>query len=302
LVVLLGLAATGMAAAAPAASAAKAACRVKDTHSGTYASLQAAVNAAAPGGTLFVKGTCTGTTEIGKSLTIDGHNGSGKRTGILNGGGFVTVLAIDAGASVTLNSLVITNGFAQLEFGGNGGGIVNAGTVTLNRSAVTGNTAVLLGGGIYNEGGTVTLNGSTVTGNEAVGDGGGIDNGGGTVTLNGSTVAGNTATVFGGGIDDGGTVTLNGSTVTGNKADFHGGGIFIDCGSTLVGAVAGVNVNNNTPDNIATCMNPAPSGDGQAAAGHSGLPDRSAASRKSSSPSVGVVRAAPRDVHGDRPR
>ena len=47
------------------------------------------------------------------------------------------------------------------------------------------------GGGIFNDGGTVRLNDSTVTGNTADGDGGGIYNQTGTVTLKDSTISGN---------------------------------------------------------------------------------------------------------------
>jgi hypothetical protein len=174
LAVLLGMAGAG-AAAAPAASAATTTCQVVDTSSNlSYATLQAAVNAAAAGGTLFVTGTCTGTTEIGKSLTVTGQNNGGTNTATLNSGGQEPALTIDAGIAVTLNTMVITNG-------GNGqvGGGINdpGGTVILNGSTVTGNTGSSLGigAGIVNatvfpsgdvrSGGTVTLNNSSITGN-----------------------------------------------------------------------------------------------------------------------------------------
>jgi hypothetical protein len=236
--VVAGLAGSAVAWAAPAASAA-AGCLVVDTNSNqSYPSLQDAVNAPAtsPGDTLFVKRTCTGVTDITKSLTITGQSNGGQKTATLNGGsvgGAATgsVLTIEAGVTVTLNRLVITNG-------------------------VTG-----CGGGICDLGGTVTLNGSTVTGNTGFA-GGGIDNFEGTLTLNNSTVTGNHARNVGGGICNGpgATVTLAGSsTVTGNTAAFSveglfGGGIWDDPQGTLVNAIAppapGANVFNNTPDNI----------------------------------------------------
>jgi hypothetical protein len=46
-----------------------------------------------------------------------------------------------------------------------GGGISNGGTVTLNNSPVSGNTASSEGGSIYIYAGTVTLNKSPVSGN-----------------------------------------------------------------------------------------------------------------------------------------
>ena len=59
--------------------------------------------------------------------------------------------------------------------------------MTLNNSPVYNNGQ----GGIVNDGGTVTLNNSPVSGNTASSEGGGINNAG-TVTLNKSPVSGNT--------------------------------------------------------------------------------------------------------------
>jgi hypothetical protein len=229
--VVAGLAGSAVAGAAPAASAATPGCLVVDTNSNqSYTSLQDAVNAAAPGDTLFVKRTCTGVTDITKSLTITGHSNGGQKTATLNGGAqngveSGPVLTIEPGVTVTLNTLVITNGDAGQ------------------------------GGGIFNFEGTVTLNGSTVTGNFG-GDGGGIFNFEGTLTLNNSTITGNTSLDGGGIWSSRGMVTLAGSsTVTGNTASAPplGGGI-VACSATLVNAIAppapGANVYNNTPDDI----------------------------------------------------
>ena len=225
LVVLLGMAGAGVIAVAPGASAAKTTCLVVDTNSDhSYTSLQDAVTAAAPGDTLFVKGTCTGTTEISKNLTVTGQSNGGTKTATLNGGGQGSVLIIDD-VTVTLNKLIITGGSNATQ--GGGGILNNNGTVTLNDVSITRNTAPnSSGGGIGNTGtGTVTLNGtSSISGNTAGFDGGGIANfaNGGTVTLNGSSsITGNTAGIDGGGIDNNiGTVTLNdSSSITGNKPD-----------------------------------------------------------------------------------
>jgi len=94
---------------------------------------------------------------------------------------------------------MLNNSFVS---GNTGGGIVNSGTLTLNYSTVSGNTATKEGGGIvnsminFNEAGRVTLNNSAVSGNSVTGtgsSGGGIYNNG-TVTLNNSTVSGNSVT------------------------------------------------------------------------------------------------------------
>ena len=95
--------------------------------------------------------------------------------------------------------MTIQNGLA-----GAGGGISNSGTLTINNSTISGNSASLgryrWGGGILNWGGILTIKNSTISGNIArgfsgfVAQGGGIYNAG-TLTLNNSTLSGNGAVV-----------------------------------------------------------------------------------------------------------
>jgi Domain of unknown function (DUF4347) len=152
---------------------------------------------------------------INSDITIKG-TGASKLS--ISGNNASRVFEI-ASSNVTISGLLITEGLAN---GGlpNGGGILNTGTLTLNNSTVSGNTAVN-GGGIYN-GGTLALNSSTVSGNTAFNGGGGISNFG-TLSLNNSIVSGNTAG-GGGGIANSGTMTLSKSTVSGNTANIFGGG------------------------------------------------------------------------------
>lgn len=162
-------------------------------------------------------------------------NGAGAAVTIIDGGGLDRVIHVVAG-SVTLSGVTITGG-NQINVAGGGGGIFNAGTLTLNNCIVTGNHGGNGVGGIYNAGGTLTLNNSTVTRNTAGGIGG-IRNSAGTAILNNSTVSGNSAiqNIAGGILNDcsgGGadndhiiaTMTLNNSTVSGNSAGSYGGGI-----------------------------------------------------------------------------
>jgi hypothetical protein len=139
---------------------------------------------------------------------------------------------------VTLSGITIENGNAVpsggvawdgQNYNGQGGGILNWGTLTLSGCTVTGNSASSGGGGVANEfGGTMTISGCTVTGNIASsgGGGGGIANEfGGTMTISGCTVSRNYsfyATTYGwryggGGIYNDGTMTLSGTTVTQNN-------------------------------------------------------------------------------------
>jgi transcriptional regulator with XRE-family HTH domain len=116
--------------------------------------------------------------------------------------------------------------------------LVNAGTLTLINSTISGNSALFfstsannpsnglaLGGGIYNATGTLTLINSTVSGNRADGSGGGIFNATGTLTLINSTVSGNLADSGGGITNDSGTLKLINSTIADNTSHRPGGGI-----------------------------------------------------------------------------
>src|SRR5262245_51261407 len=117
--------------------------------------------------------------------------------------------------------------------GSGGGGIFNAGTLTLTYSTVRGNKAYS-GGGIDNAG-TLTLTRSTVHSNTATNFGGGLLNGAGTVTLRNSTLSGNTAD-YGGGIWNLARLALYYSTLSGNAAHSGAGGLYAGHGplSSLV--------------------------------------------------------------------
>ena len=109
------------------------------------------------------------------------------------------------------------------------------------------NTTNSFGGGILNRNGTVTVQRSTLSGNTAD-FGGGIDNSN-TLTVQNSTLSGNTAH-FGGGIDNEGTLTVQNTIVAKNHAsrgiDISGGvnAIFSLLGSTS-GATLLVGSHNN---------------------------------------------------------
>lgn len=184
---------------------------------------------------------------IGISLKIIG---SDAKTTIVDGGGLNTVVTNNSPTNVILSKLTIRNGYSQFY----GGGIINAGTLTVIHSTITANSANYGGGGIFNMNmanltiknnstisenglsneygsgggifneGTLTVNRSTITANSAS-DGGGVCSPGGVVVINRSTLSGNSAT-WGGAIDfTGGTATINNSTLSGNSATDAGGGI-----------------------------------------------------------------------------
>jgi hypothetical protein len=151
------------------------------------------------------------------------------------------------GGSLSAHDLTITGGSADV-----GGGIANfAGTVMLDHSQVTGNAAILAGGGIASASinpdfspsstvATLTVRKSSVSGNQQTLDGpdggaggGGILNLDGTAMLDHSQVNGNDAEgFFGGGIASGDyfgfggqtILTVDHSQVSGNTAPNAGGG------------------------------------------------------------------------------
>ena len=159
-----------------------------------------------------------GTLSITDSVEIRGP-GPAKLT--LLGNGSARMLAVGPGATVLLDGLTIANGRAT-----SGGGIANAGTLTVSNLTITRNVATNDGGGISNTG-VLTVVDSTISHNFSDDSAGGIFNRlGGVLTLQGSTLLGNVVTGGGGGgLATFGTATIVNSTVSGNLADNVPGGI-----------------------------------------------------------------------------
>ncbi len=175
----------------------------------------------------------TGLPVISSTITINGNNYTIQRSGATP----FRILAANVSGDLTLNDVTITGGY------GDGGGIANyGGTVTINNSTISGNTAAADGGGIANVAntysGTATatmmINNSTISGNNAS-DGGGVSNyadtyngmATATMTINNSTISGNNASNSGGGADNSfatesgvatATIIFNRSLVSGNTA------------------------------------------------------------------------------------
>jgi predicted outer membrane repeat protein len=250
IVVLVVLAASAMAGSAAAAPRAR--CLVTDLGADrTYGSLQAAVDAAAPGARIRVKGTCVGGTSIGKDLTIIGFANPAFGRPTLDGAGAGRVVGISGSAVVTLRNLLITGGNADV-----GGGIATIvpvplpfarPTVTIIDSVISGNSAAE-GGGIDNGLGSLTLINSAVRNNTAT-NGGGIHNSRdfGTLSILGtSEVSQNAATGRGGGIYSAtnGSITVSGSSsVHHNTAGGDGGGMYAEDSIVVLNAQASIHHN-----------------------------------------------------------
>ncbi|WP_145272697.1 CSLREA domain-containing protein [Tautonia plasticadhaerens] len=156
-------------------------------------------------------------------LVLDDSSGlveirAGAGVSTIDAGGTSRGLSVRAGTTASLVGLTITGGRAT-DFDG-GGGILNAGSLTLDGVAVSDNQAANSGGGLANRSGVLTMTDSVVSGNTAPFSGGGILNSG-TMTVTGSTIGGNRTTSpysGGGGLSNSGVLTLVGATVSGNAA------------------------------------------------------------------------------------
>jgi hypothetical protein len=122
---------------------------------------------------------------------------------------------VNGGLVATIERFIIQNGGGD---NGEGYGIYNLGTLTLNKINAYGNVRA-----VRNNGGTLTINDSAFTNNGGIQTcGGGIFNAPGTVTMNNSTISGNAssstycAPISGLATTAGGTVALNNVTITGN--------------------------------------------------------------------------------------
>ncbi len=180
------------------------------------------------------------TLELSESNGPEEIDGPGANLLTLSGnqGGF----EVDSGVTASLVGLTISNSFA-----GYGGGIENAGTLTVSDSTISDNNADGDGGGVQNESaGVLTITSSTITGNSG-GNGAGLENLG-TLTITGSTIAGNSGSE-GGGIFNSGTATVTGSTIENNSAG-HGGGIENSGVLTIVNSTIAANSGDDPNDYV----------------------------------------------------
>ena len=196
--------------------------------------LRTLINAAQAGDTILVPG-CTivltgpagedanasGDLDVAKNLTFQGL---GQDATVIDGGGGDRVVHVLAGATVRIADLTLRNGSAAAA---DGGGLLNAGTLTLANVTVTRSTTASSGGGISNTG-TLTAADMVISDNVASGNrGGGINNDDpATLDLVRGRVVGNRTVSFGGGIANiGGPATIADSLISGNSAGQNGGGI-----------------------------------------------------------------------------
>ncbi len=238
-----------------------------------YATIQAAINAAAAGDTILVETGVYNESDVisvpnltieadaGQTPILDGTNlaspGPGfeiAATGVTVSGltirNFSGSSAVDVltGASLTLADDIIEH---NQNAGGNGGGVYDAGTLQVTGGAILDNAAAD-GGGIYVAGGTLAVVGGTIAGNSAVGAtgatgpagqaggtggsamGGGLFESGGKVVLSQVFINSNRAVGGKGGDGGVGTTTGGGTGAGGVGGAGYGGGLYVGGGTLTV--------------------------------------------------------------------
>lgn len=191
-----------------------------------YGELAEALQAARSGETLTVQGTCDGTSTVEKNVTIAG----GAHTPTLDGQKAGPVLSIAPGRTVRVTGLQIVEGE-----GGEAGGILNKGVLTLEGDSLTGDEGGS-GAGISNSGGTLRLVRCTVSRDRASGNGGALWSLRGSVTITDSHFEEDTASQGAAIYDEGGTLGIGSSTFTHDSASAGGGALDLAYGTSTVSA------------------------------------------------------------------
>ncbi len=185
-----------------------------------------------------------------RSVTIDASAAPGIA---VSGDNTFRVFQVGSSATVSMNDLVIADGAGAPQ----GGGVLNFGTLNLDRVVVRDNTETsagpanfqLGGGGIYNgDGATLNLTDSTVSDNATIAQPGGGVYGffNSTINITRSTISGNVGGDVAGGLRSLGNANIENSTFSNNTSTaWHGGAMFLTDGNVTISN--STIVGNNSP-------------------------------------------------------
>jgi predicted outer membrane repeat protein len=175
-------------------------------------------------------------------VTIDGQNATITRSA---GSPNFRILHVTNKGSLTVNDLTISHGVADASmpdgtesyFPGSGGGIYNAGVLTVNRCVLESNQADSSGGGLFTiSAADTTVNGSSINENTAALGAGIFVYGNGALRVSDSNLLRNNAITEGGGINVayGSGLVIQRSTISYNHSGRRGGAVFKDGGANHV--------------------------------------------------------------------
>jgi parallel beta-helix repeat protein len=175
----------------------------------------------------------------------------------------IAYIYTDSNEPVLISGLTLTGG--NYEKGGaiySGAGFANHQTpLTISNSVLTGNHSVNNAGAVWVSGGSLHVESSTVSGNTADNAGGGIyfydSDENAQSTIRNSTISGNTVTAQGGNSDDGGAIYLTvahaqsqllieNSTLSNNSVPDRGGAIYDDAVNGPVTTLTSSTISNNS--------------------------------------------------------
>ncbi len=179
---------------------------------------------------LFMPGTqaAPGSTLIEVAYIV--IRGAGAGISIIDANYLDGALRIEQGRHARIESVTIRHGS---RLGDSGGGIHNAGGLTLAQCVIEQNVATIDGGGIFNSG-AITVERSTISSNVAGRNGGGMSVNGSTLVRD-STIHSNSAGNHGGGIHNIQQSEAVNSSISYNTAGTHGGGVYSNDHVTLFG-------------------------------------------------------------------
>jgi hypothetical protein len=260
---------------------------VANTNDSGPGSLRAAIDSSGPGDTIVfslnypaIINLTSGSLTINTHLTVAGPGAFSLTIDASNNTVMERAFTVGSGMIVSISGVTVTGGRGGGTSAGSvensGGGIFNAGTLTLRDAVISNNSTRNQGpggGGIFNAGGaTLTLINCIVSGNTAGGGniqesalvaGGGIRNASSALlTLSDTTISNNWAQV-GGGIWNNGTLNVTGSTFVGNSAGvgisttavLQGGAIYAGSGQSSGRITNSTFFNNGAKTNGAAIAN-----------------------------------------------
>ncbi len=202
---------------------------VTNLNDGGVGSLREAIALANPGDRIAFAPTLDGTITLASPLVVDrALTIDGQRRIVLDGNDATRVLQVTSTGQLQLSALSVQRGAAT-----QGAGVLNEGTLVIDRCLVRDNHAINGGGGIFHSGVSLSVLDSDITDNETFSGGGGglLDQTTGSTTIARSRITGNMAGTQGGGIwqNSGRMLTITHSTISGNQVasseTYMGGGI-----------------------------------------------------------------------------